>query len=228
MPLAGRLFANDEELGKKDDDHRPNSKGRMSSSPRSWRGPRRRRILLVIIGLAVLYLFFKNIPTGLPPVSQRTDPRFSRGPPPSDAQSQPPIPPKGAPPRTPRLKDDEKHYFEGPIKFYNLAATLRLVYALMGHRVENRNVLFAVSSLKSASSLIPLACEMTRRSSNNVHFLVMGRDDIPIDAIKAINGVSEEDCGALRWHGMWIVTIQSVVLLILISRWATRLFGLLY
>jgi hypothetical protein len=208
MPLPGRFFANDEELGKKDDDHRPNGRGRMPLMP-MWRAPRKARLLLVAIVTFLLYLFFKNIPTDLPPVAQRTDSRFVIQRPPSNvAQNPPPQAPTGAPPRTPRLKDNEKHYFEGPIKFYNLAPTLHLVYALMTNRIENQNVLFAASSLKSVSSMIPLACEMTKRSPNNVHFVIMGRDDLPIDDIKAINGVSDQDCGDLRWHG----TVLQMVL----------------
>lgn len=200
MNLPGRLFADDEELGKKDDDHRPNGKTRLSPL-RAWKSPRKKRVLLAILGIAILYLFFKNLPQDLAPVSRRKELRFTK-PPPSVAQPPPPpSPPKGAPPKTPRLKNNDKHYFEGPIKFYNLAQSLHLVYGLMGHRIENRNVLFAASSLKSVSSLIPLACEMTKRSPNNVHFVVMGRDDTSIDDIKVVNGVSEEDCGTLRWHG---------------------------
>jgi hypothetical protein len=200
MNLPGRLFADDEELGKKDDDHRPNGKTRLPPF-RAWKSPRKKRVLLAILGIAILYLFFKNLPQDLAPVSQRKELRFTK-PPLSVAQPPPPpFPPKGAPPKTPRLKNNDKHYFEGPIKFYNLAQSLHLVYGLMGHRIENRNVLFAASSLKSVSSLIPLACEMTKRSPNNVHFVVMGRDDTSIDDIKVVNGVSEEDCGTLRWHG---------------------------
>ena len=97
----------------------------------------------------------------------------------------------------------EKHYYEGPIKFYYLAQTLHMIYAMMGHRADNQNILFAASSLKSVSALLPLACKMTKRSTNNVHLLLMGRDDVSIEGIKTVNGLSSEECGDLRWHGRY-------------------------
>src|SRR5207248_125934 len=75
MPLLKRFFVDDEELGKKDDDHRPTEGAMVGSTSRKWR-PRRRRILIGIIALYLLYLFVKYIPTDVPPVSKRIDTRF--------------------------------------------------------------------------------------------------------------------------------------------------------
>ncbi|KAI7543023.1 hypothetical protein KC343_g16313, partial [Hortaea werneckii] len=60
--------------------------------------------------------------------------------------------------------------------------------------LDNRNVLFSVSSLKSAANLIPMACEMARWDRNYVHFALHGRDSLPLQDILEINGVSKEDC----------------------------------
>lgn len=53
------------------------------------------------------------------------------------------------------------HTFGGPIKFYELAVSLHTVaIKTKGSDLYNRNVVFAASSLRSASILIPLACEV--------------------------------------------------------------------
>jgi hypothetical protein len=50
-------------------------------------------------------------------------------------------------------------------------------------------VLFAASNVKSASALLPLACEMASFERSYVHFTFMGRDDISLDLLKEVNGV---------------------------------------
>lgn len=64
----------------------------------------------------------------------------------------------------------------------------------------NKNVLFAASDLRSASELIPIACEMANWDRNDVHFAVMGRDNLELDEIRSVNGV-DDDC-KVNWHGM--------------------------
>lgn len=93
----------------------------------------------------------------------------------------------------------EEHYHNGPIKFYMLAQSLHSAARLGGQHESNKNVLFAASNLKSASEIIPLACEMARWDRNDVHFAVMGRDDMDMSEIKKLNG-AEEDCN-VHWHG---------------------------
>src|SRR3954451_23688531 len=66
MPSSKRLFADDEELGKKDDDHRPTDGAMVSPTLRIWR-LRRKRVLIGIFALYLLYLFIKHIPTDVPP-----------------------------------------------------------------------------------------------------------------------------------------------------------------
>ena len=191
MPSSRSLPAKDEELGKKDDDHRPREGAMMGHG--TWRGPRRKRILGGIILCIVVYLFVKYLPADLPPVSKRIDTRFgvpahNAPPPTSDSSAQGPPPGQERP--------AAQHYFDGPIKFYDLAATLGFG---MGSLHASRNVLFASSSLESASEIIPVACDMARQKKSNVHFALLGRDRMSIDNLKQINGVSDEDC-SLRWH----------------------------
>ena len=192
MPLSKRLFADDEELGKKNDDHRPVDGAMAGSTLRTWRGPRRKRILIGIAALYLLYLFVKYIPTDVPPVSKRIDTRF--GAPYNNANPQTPLSPQGPPPRS--TKPSIEHYFDGPIKFYELAASLG--YG-MGQSKISRNVLFAASNLKSASHIVPLACDMSKQNRNRVHFAIMGRDKISIEDIKQLNEISEADC-SVQWH----------------------------
>jgi hypothetical protein len=193
MPPSKRLFADDEELGKKDDDHRPAQGAMVGSSIRTWR-PRRKRILIGIFALYLLYLFVKYIPTDVPPVSKRVDTRF--GTPVGHARSPEPVDPtpSGLPPLM--SKTGTEHYFDGPIKFYNLGSTLGFG-TVSSH--PSRNVLFAASSLKSASHIIPLACDMSKQNRNKVNFAIMGREGISIEDIKQVNGISDGDCPVL-WH----------------------------
>jgi hypothetical protein len=193
MPLSKSLFADDEELGKKDDDHRPTEGAMLGPTLRAWR-PRRKRILTGIIALYLLYLFVKYIPTDVPPVSKRIDTRF--GAPVGKGESPAPIDsaPQGPPPRT--SKTATEHYFDGPIKFYNLPSSLGIG---TWSSKTSRNVLFAASSLKSASHIIPLACDMSKQNRNKVHLAIMGREGVTIEDIKQVNGISDGDCAVL-WH----------------------------
>ncbi|MCJ1391550.1 hypothetical protein MMC18_004414 [Xylographa bjoerkii] len=200
MPLPGRIFAGDEELGKKNDDHRP-ANGTIPIPAWSWtrwnaapRVRRRRLIIGLLIGL-VVYFFFKNIPTDLGPIARRIDTRVP-------GQTFGGIPLPGIPSRKPPHSDDEseseQHYYDGSIKFYSLGASLHGIAKTMGYRERNKNVLFVVASLQSASRLIPMACEMSRWNRNTVHFAFMGRDDLPLKDIQVLNGVGS-DC-SIYWH----------------------------
>lgn len=198
MTLLDRIFAGDEELGKKDDDHRP-GKGVMlpsSWSPRQTIPPfRRRRYFYGVVAIVFIFLFIKNIPTDLGSNSQRGDSRVPRR---NTLATSRPTPPAGEPPRPKESSEAQTYYYDGPIRFYKLAVSLHAVAGLVGYDGANKNVLFAASGLKSASELIPLACEMAKRERNDVHFALMGRDDLEIPEIKKLNGVSS-DCN-VHWH----------------------------
>lgn len=200
MPLLDRFLAGNKELEKKDDDHRPRAGAALTSSwmPRqSLPAFRRRRYLYGLLVILFIYLFIKNIPSDIGPNSQRGDIRVPLRRP--SSQSAASALPSGEPPHPDKPSDVEKFYFSGPIKFYKLAVSLHSVAALAGHDGANKNVLFAASSLRSASEILPLACEMATWKRNDVHFALMGRDDLGIDEIMRLNGVNSE-CD-IHWHG---------------------------
>lgn len=199
MPLLGRIFAGDEELGKKDDDHKL-KKSHLVPLPWTLRHSmlafRRRRLFFAVVSLLVLYLLFQTAPLGLGFRSQRRGSWISG----EDQASQYEAAPTGQPPRPQVSPKVQEHYYEGRIKFYNLAVSLHGMMGLGRHNRANRHVLFAASDLRSASDIIPMACEMANRRRNNVHFAVMGRDDLNVSDIKDLNGISDEHC-AISWHG---------------------------
>ncbi|KAI0478949.1 hypothetical protein GGR56DRAFT_664908 [Xylariaceae sp. FL0804] len=194
--IMRNFYLSDEELGKKDDDHNAPKKGRTPSS--SWhpsRGPPRRslkRVGLVLLGAVVVYLFVKNIPVLGPhermrrPIYAYTDssPGLPRPPPPQQQRPQyaQSIPPSSSlPERT----------FNGPVKFFALAPTLHAIAATRGREIVNRNVLFAASSLKSAATMLPIACQMGMELKNYVHFVLLSRSDIGLEELRSLNGIDD-------------------------------------
>ncbi|KAF1948907.1 hypothetical protein CC80DRAFT_497901 [Byssothecium circinans] len=208
--LTKGILPGDEELGKKDDDHKPGASPRIPfwtsvKTPLRWR---RRRILLFIVGLCLLYVFVKIVPdlgvengrqvpydVGFGGSGVISPPQDERNSPADDTE------PSGPPPglRAPRAGEPAAHAYSGPIKFYRLASSLHGAGHTYGYRSVNRNVLFAVSSLKSASTLLPVICEMSRWSRSWVHVAFMGREDIEISDILEINGIDQVKCPAI-WH----------------------------
>lgn len=89
--------------------------------------------------------------------------------------------------------------FDGPVKFYNLATTLRDAAGRHHYGQDNKQVLFAASDLSSAAALIPLACEMGNWRRSYVHMAIMGNAETPLDTIKIINGAAEDSCH-ITWH----------------------------
>lgn len=212
------LFKNDEGLAKRDDDHKPTAASSWIPKKSQLPSLRKRRLLWVVVACLFIYLFVKNIPQNLGP----SDTRYQEGlaklaqaqrlsfashqPEPDlpDAAQQPPnkrLAPKGAPPVKTRetILGQTVHNFDGPIKFYYLATSLHGIARTAGNREKNKNILFAASDLKSVSAIVPLACEMSRWKRNYVHFAIMGRDELPMNDIKEINGVNDEGC-KIYWH----------------------------
>ncbi|OTA38015.1 hypothetical protein BTJ68_02151 [Hortaea werneckii EXF-2000] len=195
------VYSKDEELGKRDDDFRPKRSSAANSLMQPWQWRKRRLFLVVAVALFV-YVFVKNIPTDLGPADERLGyamrrpGQMPRSRPQTDTPAgYPKTEPVGAPRRPPQ-KDEEAdmHYYDGPIRYHRLASSLRGIKRTKGSALDNRNVLFSVSSLKSAANLIPMACEMARWDRNYVHFALHGRDSLPLQDILDINGVSKEDC----------------------------------
>ncbi|CAG8058113.1 unnamed protein product [Penicillium nalgiovense] len=202
MPLRA-----DEEMGKKDDDHRPSDRARFL--PLQHRAmPRPRRILFVIIVLVLIYEFFKHMPTDLRPAVDRYDPAIAKlreetlarwaG---SDKPPAVPKPDTVQPGNLPlgkvlESKQNEEAY-DGMIKFYELADSLpRYKYS---RKSASRAVVFAASSLHSVSDLLPLACRMAGQRLNYVHFTLMGKEEVSIEGIKEVNRIRDSEC-PMAWH----------------------------
>ncbi|OCK83699.1 hypothetical protein K432DRAFT_290584 [Lepidopterella palustris CBS 459.81] len=198
--ISRTIFPSDEELGKRDDDHKPR-RAPLSSilkAPLRWR---KRRILLTLVGIYLLYVFIHNIATdsgkkmGRVPGSKITVP-IGR----TTLQTQ--TEPVGPPPGIKSAKDEAApppQTYNGQVRFYKLAVSLHGAATTLGWRHMNRNVLFAISSLKSASVLLPMVCEMARWNRNYVHVAFMGRDAIQLDDLLEINGIDKEKCD-VYWH----------------------------
>ncbi|KAF2121066.1 hypothetical protein BDV96DRAFT_563518 [Lophiotrema nucula] len=200
--LTRTILPGDEELGKKDDDHKPGEKPALIATWTHLRTPlrwRRRRILLVVVGLYLVYVFFHNIPdlgeyngrrvAGVGrfgrPIVPMTDEEHNAA-----YNEEPTGPPKGFA----KVRDGEAppHTYGGQIRFYRLASSLHAASNTGGYRMVNRNVLFGLSSLKSASTLLPMICEMARWKRNYVHAAFFGREDIPMAEILELNGITKE------------------------------------
>jgi hypothetical protein len=147
MPLPPRLFPGDEELGKRDDDHKPGSGksplGIAWQHRRMPHGPHRRIVKRTAVGLVALiclYYFFKNMPTDLENPTPR--PNFDHPGSGPGVVLRPPPASQGFM-QKPGLEETAKsslHYFNGPIKFYQLASTLHAVSKTKGSELVNRNV----------------------------------------------------------------------------------------
>jgi hypothetical protein len=218
MRLWGRLssiFLSDEELGKKDDDHKravlPTIRSQQHWAPArpSPRKTLKRLALAIVIGF-VVYLFIHNIPTDIP-IRDHRRPVYNHG----DGQTinpfQPP-PRKSRPPPPSHVGHESEpsaQQYSEPVKFLDLAESLHAIASTRGGFLMNKNVLFAASSLKSAAALLPIACQMGSELRSYVHFALMSRSEIDIDELRAVNGV-DDSCHVI-FHGKTspIVTLQT-------------------
>lgn len=182
MPLPPRLFAGDEELGKKNDDHKP-GKGMKSPLGIAWQqrrlpyGPQRRNMKRVALGLVVLislYYFFKNMPTDLE--NPRPWPHYDHNPEqPGPAQgSRPPAANQGSMQKPGHVETAKvpQHYFNGPIKFYQLASTLHAVSKTRGAELVNRNVVYSLENSVELSTnhCLAICCsELEKRFDTVTH-----------------------------------------------------------
>ncbi|OOQ89320.1 hypothetical protein PEBR_27407 [Penicillium brasilianum] len=198
MPLRA-----DEELGKKDDDHRiPDPTGfRLLQNSRIHRP---RRLIAVLVTLLLLYEFFKHMPTDLTPAAERYNPKIAalkkQNPTPPLASVHSPTPPKvyiSQEVEIDHKEQAEQASYDGKIHFYELAQSLprKQWPATLASEV----VLFAAASLHSVSDMLPLACGMAAKRVNHVHFVLMGKEEVSIDGIKQVNGISDHEC-PITWH----------------------------
>ncbi|KAK4161282.1 hypothetical protein QBC43DRAFT_99623 [Cladorrhinum sp. PSN259] len=198
----GFFSKDDEGLVKKDDDHRP---GKVPSTRAPWsaapRAPPRKTLkrLAIVLGLGIfIYFFIQNLPTDVP-IRDRRHPTY-RQPPAGNAVmpgSMPQLKPHRKPerPKEPKPEPTTSSVthgdHDGPIMFRKLAHTLQSISSTQGSSPVNKNVLFAAASLKSASLLLPMACDMGIEARNYVHFALMGGSDIDIKALRIVNGIDE-------------------------------------
>lgn len=140
-------------------------------------------MILAILALVLLYFFFKNMPTDLPPISQRYDSRYGRLYPGPAGQQAGAVQEQGG--------EGQDRTFNGPVSFLNLAKTLRGRASMMDGK---GNVLFAISRLASIPHILPTACSMAHQNRARVHVAFMGRQAANWEDIKAINGISKDEC----------------------------------
>ncbi|KAF1839410.1 hypothetical protein BDW02DRAFT_563952 [Decorospora gaudefroyi] len=203
--MLGKMMLGDEELGKKDDDHKymPARRSGWSIWNHTFRW-RRRRIWLAIAALFLVYYFFHGAADGIDGFSETSYP-LGRPPTPTygnpsadDVDDEPTGPPPGI--QKPRRGEKIPHVYDGQIRFFRLAKTLRSAASeTAGYDRRNRNVAFAMSSLQSTSKLLPMMCEMSGWNRNHVHAAFMGREDIPLEQLLEINGVDTVKCPVI-WH----------------------------
>ncbi|KAF2240060.1 hypothetical protein EV356DRAFT_495921 [Viridothelium virens] len=205
MPHPSRIYPSDEELGKRNDDYRP----KRVNSWLGWRTRlmqyRKRRIVaLLVAGFFTWVIWTSTLgSSGIGPLGHQVGKvaRIVTNMPELQDDGTDPIEPTGPPPR---ITDEEalravEHYFSGPIRFFRLADSLHAISKTYGHRTSNRNVLFAAANLKSAGTLLPMACEMAKTKRNFVHIAIMGRDGLTLQELKEINGINDKDC-SMYWH----------------------------
>ncbi|KAK3294774.1 uncharacterized protein B0H64DRAFT_425431 [Chaetomium fimeti] len=208
----GNMFLTNEELVKKDDDHKPaklpSIRPRWSAATGAPRSKFLKRLAMVFALGVFVYLFISNLPTDLP-IRDRRHPVY-RGRPEADQphapgpgsgrrpggmpklydqkpQRQSP-PPSNAPPTAPVPPQTP---YSGPIIYLKLLPSLQAIYTTSGTSTVNKNVLFAAANLKSAALLLPMACQMGDELRNYVHFALLGGSGIDMEQLRAVNGIDE-------------------------------------
>ncbi|KAJ5620418.1 hypothetical protein N7510_004402 [Penicillium lagena] len=192
----------DEELGKKDDDHRPLST--RFEPRRQWKKPRPRRILLTLVAVGALWLFFKYMPTDLAPAAERYSPDLARlrqqnHVPLRDAAKVPAIPKAEPSQQNQEIDINPGDGYDGEVQFYQLAKSLPRHKYPEKEKMASSAVVFAASSLPCVSDLLSLACRMAGKRVNSVHFVLMGKDEVSIEGIKEVNRIADSEC-PMTWH----------------------------
>ncbi|KAF5540260.1 hypothetical protein FMEXI_8534 [Fusarium mexicanum] len=175
-----RFWAGDEEMAnKKDDDlHLPGHRYHNSGSGPQWqatpRAPRRSsigRLISYLVFISIVFFIIYNFVFSSDGSTDAASDRSAPG----------------------RKQGQDKVYHRGPLKFPELAETLRNIQGTGGAYERNKNILFAASSINSASTLLPMACQMSAQEKNHVHFALMSGEEIPIKELLEINGIDKSD-----------------------------------
>ncbi|KAI8723546.1 hypothetical protein NCS52_00210400 [Fusarium sp. LHS14.1] len=173
-----RFWVGDEEMAKKDDDHHIHGHNPRLPQWQATRAPRRRALgRLVAYFVFASLIFYAVYNLILQPSNSVTD----RNQPATNRES---VPGQGA-------KGGQDKAYNGPLRFPELAKTLRNIQGTGGSYERNRNVLFAASNLKSVSTLLPMACQMSAQDMNHVHFAIAGSSEVPLKELLQINGIDD-------------------------------------
>lgn len=193
MHSVPRFWANDEELAKKNDDlSSPRNVRRNSQWQGAVRTPRRSSVFRLVLFLCAAFVVVFILSRRFGPSSHgRTLPLNTNLPPPNNAA--PNANPKTVPanPNEDPVVDPNKGPTHPP-RFLELPQTLHKLAGMQGKQAKNRNVLFAAASLKSASTLLPIACQMAQQKKNFVHFTFIGRDTISMQGLLKMNGLLDQ------------------------------------
>lgn len=194
MAFAKRSAAYSNGLDKKYDDNgtgpqswRPNTDTRM----RPWNGIRKRRIVLAVVVLGLLYLFVKNMPTDVVPAGNRIDPLTGL--------NRARMPSLGRPNRQSSSLNTARdgEIYDGPVRFPVLASTLH------GHAHKTKdgreNAVFILHDLKSAAPLTTVACELALHNRTTVHMLLACPQESTVDEIVDLAGIAQQEC-PIYWH----------------------------
>lgn len=155
---------------------------------------RKRRLVGVLLVLTVVYLFIKYLPTDVPSVALRTDSRTGR------SQGRPFALDLASKQNSDRAASEAlgaKQLYDGPVKFYHLAGSLRP--HLYKEDDGKEDVLFTLYDLRSAASLTGLACEMAAYNKVNVHMGLLTPSDVSIEEIMSVIGIIVDGC-PIFWH----------------------------
>ncbi|CAM1511507.1 Fc.00g090200.m01.CDS01 [Cosmosporella sp. VM-42] len=196
-----RLWPDDEEMAKKDDDlHMPGHSRQAGGG--QWRAtaPRRRVVArLVLYACVALFCFVTLYELATFSVGTSVGETYKKWEQSAyqplrhdaDRHDTPRTDESGTKPAARKDTVVVPKTYTGAVKFLELAKSLRSISATGGSLFKNRNVLFAAASLKSASTLLPMACQMVGERDNYVHFAFVGRSDISLEELLKANGIDE-------------------------------------
>lgn len=197
MALAKRSAVYNNGLDKKTDLPLYGQTWQPNARMRSWSFFRKKRALLAILALCGIYIFIKFLPTDVPSVGSRIDPRTGQPqghPVDRTTTSKQPKPGRPAGKVPEQLLDQ---IYDGPVKFYRLASSLRPHLRKVDD--DRDHVVFLLRDLRTAASLVPLACDMANYNRSRVHMAVMTLRENSIEEIMSVSGVEAPDC-PIFWH----------------------------
>ncbi|RDA96240.1 hypothetical protein CP533_1741 [Ophiocordyceps camponoti-saundersi (nom. inval.)] len=190
-----KLWRDDEEMAKKDDDHNARRPAAQNWSA-AVRAPRPSSLLRVVVYLfaacVIFFLIYNAFGLGYRQENYDDDSPgllSSRSRDMPQMRIRPPPPGLETGPDSAAAAGVERQTKDGPILHRELLVSIRAIAASGNGLTKNRNVLFTAADLQSATSLLPMACSMARELHSHVHFAFMGRSDISMQRLLKINGI---------------------------------------